>query len=263
MPWLECAPRSHDSTERTAGVDLASAAFTLSRHRLKRYRVGIPRSVEILIHTFVERFAMFMNAIAELFTGLGSAGVSELLYALRRIIAGLNRVQARNAHRAKDNGGEHSGKEKRREFIVQEPSEKNAETRIKQAYSVPGEKGALTRTFLSLKIAFEAFLLCYVVGICRTIKRKDVFPFLIIPAEKKQISQHHQRRGEERAFKAHRVRENTNVQDDGEIEKCAERDRARNQQHDRRRHLHDADEGVVITRMMQGFQVMPHRMING
>jgi hypothetical protein len=69
--------------ERTDGVDLAPAVFTLSRHKLKRYRVSILRSVEIFIHTFVERFAVSMNAIAELFTGLGSFGVSKLLYALR------------------------------------------------------------------------------------------------------------------------------------------------------------------------------------
>jgi hypothetical protein len=50
----------------------------LSRHKLKRYWVSILRSVEIFIHTFVERFAIFMNAIAELFTGLGSVGVSKL-----------------------------------------------------------------------------------------------------------------------------------------------------------------------------------------
>ena len=69
--------------ERTAGVDLALSVFILSRHKLKRYGVSILRSVEIFTLTFVERFAIFMNAIAELFTGLGSVGVSKLLYALR------------------------------------------------------------------------------------------------------------------------------------------------------------------------------------
>ena len=75
--------RRKAEVERTAGVDLALAVFISSRHKSKRYRVSILRSAEILIHTFVERFAIFMNAIAELFTGLGSVGVSELLYALR------------------------------------------------------------------------------------------------------------------------------------------------------------------------------------
>src|SRR5215207_10069795 len=65
--------------DRTAGADLAPAVFILSRHQLKRYWVSILRGVEILIHTFVERFAIVMNAIAELFTGLGAVGVSKLL----------------------------------------------------------------------------------------------------------------------------------------------------------------------------------------
>lgn len=94
-------------------------------------------SVVVIAETFAERLAVCMNAIAEIFTGFDSAGVVKLPDALRQSIERSNAVKTRNDYHKKGNGGKNSGKEKRREFIVKKLSEKNAETRIKRAYSVP------------------------------------------------------------------------------------------------------------------------------
>ena len=80
---LGVAPILYDFKTLLAGQPSSIAEHILSRHKLKRYRVSILRSVEILIHTFIERLTVFMNATAELLTGLGSVGVSKLPDALR------------------------------------------------------------------------------------------------------------------------------------------------------------------------------------
>jgi hypothetical protein len=78
-----------------------------------------------------------MNTIAETGAGFDSVTTFKLRLTHRKSVSRFNAVKTRNDQRANDNGGKYSGKEERREFIVQKLFDKNAETRIKQTYSVP------------------------------------------------------------------------------------------------------------------------------
>ena len=78
-------------------------------------------------------------------------------------------------------------------------------------------------------------------------KWQDVLQSRIIPNQQKQVRQKHER-GDACSFKPDSVIQYTNIQDDWKVEERTEKRCSWNKQQNRRDHLAETDERVVVTR---------------
>lgn len=95
------------------------------------------------------------------------------------------------------------------------------------------------------------------------VEGEDLLDAVVLPHQQVEVGQHHQRLRDQRAIEPHCQRQDADIQVDGEIQHRTQHGRTREEYQRRRRHLSDADKGVVVTRMVQGFQILPYQMVVG
>lgn len=123
----------------------------------------IIRRIIIFAQTFAERFAVCVNTIAESFACFGAAGIFELSETLRESVSRSDIIKTRKDQHKKDHRQKNSREKEKREFIFEKIFEKNPET--------------IVDSFFGIFFFWEGDL------IWQMVKRHNIFPFIVVPAD--------------------------------------------------------------------------------